>query len=179
MITYPSVTEVISPYTDFSRIPTDVLQKASKRGTAVHDICLLRIARGEFVMGIDPDHQGYIDSFRRWFDKIVDTVIATEERLADIAFGFHGQIDLLVKAKHGEILLPDLKTPLSKSKAWRVQMAGYKHLVDISDYPNPDRVGSLRLSPEGKTPSMEWYEKGAEDFNIFLSALNCYRFFNS
>jgi hypothetical protein len=175
----PSVTQVLSPYCDFSRIPPKVLEAASIRGTAVHDICLLRIARGEFAVGIDPDHQGYVDSFCQWFDKVVDTVIVTEERLIDMVFSYHGQIDALVQSKHDDILLVDLKTPPIKAKQWNIQMSAYKHLVEISEYPNPDRVGSLRLSPDGKTPKMDFYERHIEDFNIFLSALNCYRYFNS
>jgi len=124
-----------------------------------------------------PETQGYFDSFRRWFDKVVDTVIVTEERLTDLAFGYHGQIDLLVKSKHGEILLVDLKTPLIKAKQWQTQMAAYRHLVEKSEYPNPDRTGSLRLSPDGGIPTMDWYESHIEDFNIFLSCLNSYRYF--
>lgn len=178
MISYPSVTEVISPYADFSMIRPDVLKAAADRGTAVHHICS-QIATGLFVVGIDPAYAGYVVSFRRWFDTAVDTVILSEERLMDMAFGYHGQIDLLVRSKEGTVDLVDLKTPAASLKTWKVQLAGYRHLVEISDYPTPDRVGSLRLDRDGGVPRMEWYQNSAQDLNVFVSALNCYRYFNS
>lgn len=180
MISYPSVTEVISLYADYSKISPVVLDAACERGTKVHEICAM-IARGEFVVGIDPAYQGYIDSFRRWYDAVVDVLIFAEERLADMQFGFHGQPDLLVKSKYGEILMVDLKTTAAKSKVWRLQLAAYSHLVTLA-YPDtgPFRAGSLRLSPVGKTPKMDWYDgSGATDLNVFVSALNVFRYFNS
>jgi RecB family exonuclease len=130
-------------------------------------------------MGIDQEHQGYVDSFRRWFDMVVDTVILTEERLMDMDFSYHGQIDLLVRSKEGTVDLVDLKTPAAAQKSWKVQLAGYRHLLAISEYPTPDRAGSLRLDKDGRVPRMEWYQNNAQDLCIFTSALNCYRFFNS
>jgi hypothetical protein len=174
---YPSVTQVISPWVDFSMIPAGTLQAAADRGTAIHDHCA-KIAMGVFVI-VPPEHQGYVTSFQRWFDAMVQEVILAEERLTDITFGYHGQIDILAKMKTGEIDLVDLKSPLAKSKSWAAQLSGYKRLVDFSEYPSPDRVGSLRLSPDGKTPRMDWYENGIQDFNAFLSCLNCYRYFHS
>jgi hypothetical protein len=176
---YPSVTKVLSPYVDFSMIRDDVLKAAGERGTAAHNACFA-YAAGLPSFGMPDEVKGYFESFKRWFDSAVAEVLFIEERMIDDRFGFHGEPDILVKSKGGEVLLPDLKTPLAKSKSWRLQMAGYNRLIEISDYPNPDRIGSLRLSPEGKTPHMDWYEGNrAADFNVFLSCLNAYRFFNS
>ncbi len=36
---YPSVTEVLQPWSDFSRIPPAVLEAAASRGTAAHQAC--------------------------------------------------------------------------------------------------------------------------------------------
>jgi len=169
------VTQIISPYVDFSHVPPDRLALASERGTRVHTACAAH-AQGLFMLGLPPDITGYVDSFRRWFDHVVDHVILVEERLADDAMGYHGQPDILVAAKHGETLLVDYKTPVAKSKSWRLQMAAYKRLCELAGYA-PDRCGSLRLSPEGKTPAMQWYENSAQDITLFLQALNLWRFF--
>ncbi|HOG08681.1 MAG TPA: hypothetical protein PK983_11360 [Syntrophales bacterium] len=176
----PTVTEVISPFVDFSRIPPNVLQMAADRGTSVHDVCLNFHAKGmPFVGEIQEDAKGYIESFDRWLDQIVADVLLVERRLFDEAHGFCGQIDLLVKTKQAEIWLPDLKTPLQKSRSWRVQMAAYLRLCNVAGY-EPKRSGSLRLRKDGKVPMMDWYEESAaQDFNIFLSALNCHRFFKA
>ena len=176
---YPSVTEVLSPWADFSRIRPDVLEAAADRGTQVHDICAM-IAQGLYFPESDiPENcAGYIKSFRRWIDFVVDDVILVEARLVDDAFLYHGQIDLFVHEKHCEHILVDLKTPVALQRSWRLQLAGYKNLVEKNGY-HPDRVGSLRLNPEGKTPTMKWYDGGTQDMNLFLQCLNLYRYFKS
>jgi hypothetical protein len=174
---FPSVTSVISPWVDFSHIPPDRLELASERGTRVHTAC------AAFAMGFPPgglqegDH-GYLQSFEQWFFTVVQDVILVEERLVHEALGFHGQPDLVIRARSGEVMLVDLKTPLVKSKSWRVQMAAYRELCIVNGY-KIDRAGSLRLDPEGKPPKCDWYEEGAQDFTVFLSCLNATRFFST
>lgn len=175
---WPSTTQVLQRYVDFSQVPPDRLALASERGTRVHEACAM-YAQGLFsVMVLDNEIAGYVDSFRRWFDCVVAEVIMCETRLIDDALAFHGQPDILVKTPHGGILLVDYKTPLAKAKSWRLQMAAYRHLCVLAGH-TPDRCGSLRLSPDGGTPKMEWYEDSAQDFNIFLCALQVHRFFNA
>lgn len=176
----PSVTEVMGPWVDFSRIPPEVLRHASERGTEVHRICLDLYASGLPVLSVDGEAAGYFASFRRWFDKIVGEVLLVEERLFDEAFGYSGQIDLIVrtKAEHGgEVWMLDLKTPLALSKSWRVQLAGYRNLA-VKRGAVPDRCGSLRLDPNGRAATVDWYDgEAGKDFNVFLSCLNAFRFF--
>lgn len=172
------VTEVIAPWTDFSKVPPDVLQNAATRGTAVHEICA-RIAAGEFVMGIPDDLFGYVDSFRQWFDSQVARVILAEERLFDHQWGFSGQIDLVVEAKSdGLVWLVDIKTPVTAYPQWKMQIAAYRNLLMKEKGILPKRTGSLQLDPDGKVPRMKWYEDSATDLNAFLSALNVYRYIN-
>jgi len=174
----PSVTEVIEPWVDFSRIPPGTLQAAADRGTLVHEACAMH-AQGLWSIGNPPEIAGYVASFRRWFDQIVTEVILVEERLFDYALGYCGQIDLVVRVKGGETWLVDLKSPVTLSKSWRVQLAAYQYLCEKSGV-TVDRSGSLRLRNDGKIPKMDWYEGSAtQDFNIFLSALNCHRYFKA
>ncbi|MFH2076584.1 MAG: hypothetical protein ABIJ57_14775 [Pseudomonadota bacterium] len=176
----PTVTETIAPWVDFSRIPLATLQAAADRGTAVHAACA-NIARALPVIGVSVECAGYVASFVGWFDKIVEEALLVEERLFDEANGYCGQIDLLVSTKGGELWLVDLKSPVILSKSWKVQIAAYGRLCDlwsVKNNVNIDRCGSLRLRKDGGIPSMDWYEGSAlQDFNIFLSALNCFRFF--
>ena len=172
----PTTTEVINPWVDWSKILPGMLRAAADRGTRVHEACA-NIAWGIPVIGVSVECAGYVASFVGWFDKIAEEVLLVEERLFDEANGYCGQIDLLVRTKQGEIWLVDLKSPVTLSKSWRVQIASYKNLVEINGH-KPDRAGSLRLRKDGGIPSMDWYEGSAtQDFNIFLSALNCFRFF--
>ena len=174
---YPSVTTVLQPWADFSHIPPAVLEAASLRGTAVHDICA-NIARGLLVMNVPEEAAGYVASFQRWFDFLVDEVLLVETRLVDTDFGYHGEPDLIIKAKHGEIILVDNKTPVQLVKTWRLQCAGYNNLATKNDM-KPDKAGSLRLDPNGGIAKMTYYENSLTDFNYFLMALNLHRLFNT
>ena len=173
---FPSVTQVISPYCDFSKIHPDVLQLATARGSVVHELCA-RFANGAFIIP-DEECRPYVESFQKWFALMVKEVLFVEKRVADQKWGFHGQIDLLCKLTDDRMALVDLKSPVTLQKSWRVQLAGYRHLC-IEDGLRVDCVGSLRLSPDGSMAKMQWYENSAGDFNIFIQALQVYRFFNS
>ncbi len=172
---FPSVTEVLSPWADFSKIPPDVLAHAAARGTAVHDACAA-YASGVFVVRNNEEITGYLDSFVRWFELMVDEVLLVEPRLVDTDFGFHGEEDLVVRSKHSEIILVDLKTPVQLLKSWRLQLSAYNHLV-IKHGIRTDRVGSLQLDPNGKIAKMTYYDSSLNDFNLFLQCLNLCRFF--
>ena len=173
---WPSVTEILSPWTDFSRIPEAVLQHAADRGTAVHEMCA-RPARGEYVIDVNPETAGYTASFMMWWDRCAAEALLIEERLIDEAFGFHGQPDLIVRLNHGEVALIDIKTPVTNQKSWKVQIAAYRHLCELAGH-KIEKAGTLQLSPEGKVARMRWADDSAMDFNVFLSALNCYRYFS-
>jgi hypothetical protein len=174
----PSVTRIIDPWVDLSKIPPDTLQAAADRGTAVHDLCLNFYAKGFFTFAPKP-LEGYYHSFIAWFDLMVKEVVLVEQRLTDSDLMYSGQIDLLARSKDkGDLILVDLKTPLTKSKSWRLQLAAYSRLCEVNSYV-PDRIGSLQLSPDGKMAKMEWYKESAMDLNYFVQALGLYRFFHS
>jgi hypothetical protein len=60
------VTEILSPYNDFSHVPADVLEAAAARGTEVHLFCA---AYAQGIWSAPPaEIAGYCDSFRAWFD---------------------------------------------------------------------------------------------------------------
>jgi len=174
----PSTTVVISAvfehWFNFSAVPEDVLEAAKLRGVDVHKACAV-VARGLFPM-IPPEFSGYLDSFRRWFDLLVEDVLLVEERLVDPALGFHGCPDLVVRTKQGEIILVDLKTPQALMATWKWQLSAYDHLIEKCKGWKVDRAGSLRLRPEG-VALMKYYEGGDRRRNlaVFLSALNVYK----
>jgi hypothetical protein len=168
----PRVTEVLSPYVDFSRIAPDVLEAASDRGVRVHNCCAA-YAKRIYVGPVDADCNGYVESFLVWFNKYVATVLAVEFELVS-PFGYVGHADLIVRLKDGRVAVVDLKTPLAGSKTWKAQIAAYKRAA--TEF-SPDVAGTLQLHPEGKAPKMTWLEDEVMAFNAFLSALNAQRYF--
>ncbi len=89
------VTEIISPY-----VNTEWFSETDReRGQEVHKACAA-IAKGFWVPPLKL-HQGYVDSFQRWFDDCVEEVVLVEERLVCTQMGFTGQLDFLGRLKQG------------------------------------------------------------------------------
>jgi hypothetical protein len=174
-----SSTQVLSGYIDFSKIPEDVLNYASDRGSRVHFVCE-RYAKGIPVLKLTGDVRPYFESFCLWFDRYVDKVYFVEERFSCPFYGFDGKPDLGVRLIDGRKVIPDLKTPVVESPTWKGQLASYLYLVNRSGKYGTDFKESiaLQLSPRGKEPRARVYKYYEDDFAAFLSALNAKRYFS-
>lgn len=169
---YPSVTEILSTYEDWSNIPEGVLEVAAKRGTAVHNSCFA-YTQGSFLLPSKYEQYPHVASFVRWFDEYVDKVILAEQRLYDDTYRFSGRPDLICVLR-GETLpiVVDYKSPVTEGKTWRLQLAGYQRLA--KDH-NVCRGMALKLSPEGKPAKAIPYES-AQDMAIFLQMVGIHHY---
>ena len=178
---FPSVTQVLGPLADFSRVPPDVLEIACDRGIEVHEFCA-SYAKGLFVdeNSISPHCLGFFLSFKNWLDRYVEEVLLVERELVDTVNRYKGHPDLVVRMKGDlHLALADLKTPRVSSRLWRLQLSAYLKLAQKADY-DVLRAFSLRLNPQGKEPILTEYSGTVkQDFNVFLSALNIWRFMNN
>ena len=174
MTDLPRVTQVLSPFIDFSMVKPDVLEAASDRGTRVHAFCLAQAA-GIYSGLVDEDCKGYVASFLRWFDLMVDKVLAVEVELTS-PFGFVGHADLIVRLKDGRVALIDLKTPVAGSKTWKAQISAYLNEAAKPPY-HAEIAGTLQLNSNGRTPKMAWLEDDGMAFQAFLGSLNAFRYF--
>ena len=170
---YPRVTSILAPYSDFSMIPPDTLAAAAERGTAVHDACA---AYGLGLWSSVPeDLKGYFDSFRRWFDIYVQDAIAVETELVNEVWRYVGHADLIAKVVGYVTAMPviaviDYKTPVTASRSWRMQIAAYVEAArkDYSVYIG----GALQLSKDGGLPKMTWVEDQNQAFAAFTGTLS-------
>lgn len=171
---YPSVTEVLGIYQDFTKIPKHLLDNAQARGIDVHGYAA-SYCRGLWFPE-NPEYSGYYKSFRIWFDVVVSKVILVEQRLSDEIHGYTGQLDLLAVLK-GDYLptIIDFKTPLRLYPIWAAQGAAYKNLCKQYE---PYQVASLRLDPKGGNAKFTDYKDTERDFKAFLNALYAYKYFN-
>ena len=169
----PSVTQILSPWSDFSGIRPEVLEKASVRGTRIHLACS-NYASGFMIPSFTEGDEPYFQSFQRWFDSTVEKVISVEMEYRCPVYQFQGHPDLVcvIKGDTTKISVVDLKTPRSISPSWRLQLAAYAHLTGA------DRCFSLRLSPEGKQAIADENTDWKRDLNIFLNALSVWRFYH-
>lgn len=173
-----SVTQVISPYNDFSGIPGHVLEHAAKRGTIVHQACSCYID-GVWQGRLPVDCEGYFDSFRNWFDKTVKQSIWNERKLIDKKLQFSGTPDLYCEMIDGQRMIVDFKTPVNFNPAWALQLSAYYHLAIKCRAGKPDGCMSLRLRADGKEAIAKTYNYIDDHFAIFLCALNVRRYFEN
>ena len=179
MIEQVSVTQVFEPYYNVKgKIPQARIEGGIVRGNEVHKFSTSTAKKEWYPKPIL--YEGYCDSFLWWFDNCVEEVLLVEERLEDLIFGFFGHPDLILKIK-GNVwpCVVDLKTPATKHKLWRAQIAAYTHLAIKNGFgPDLSPGGSLRLKEDGGHPKMDYYDFQHGDLAAFLSLLNWTRWLN-
>lgn len=174
----PRVTEILNYYTAWDKVPRDILANATVRGTRVHSICA-GIAKGAWITDamIEPDYLGYVNSFRQWHEAQVQEYQIIEKRFFHESEGFTGQVDFVIKGTDDKIYLADLKTSATKQKTYPVQMAAYKSLLALSGV-DVYATMLVYLDKEGAFPDIDVLEDLTEEYSVFMSALECYKFFN-
>lgn len=173
----PSVTRILSPWADFSRVPDDVLAHAAERGTLVHRACACHLT-GVWSPPVTPEIAGYVLSFEQWAPVVADVTLV-EDALVDEGAGYQGHPDLICRLQGDDCLtLVDFKTPLSRAKAWRPQLAAYQALAQKRGL-DVRRLMSVRLKKNAGRPIVnESTATAAHDLAVFRNALACWKYFN-
>lgn len=174
---YFRVTEVLSPYTDFSSIAPEILANAADRGSRVHHFCEL-YARDLLISDIDDDCKNYFYCFKKWFDEFVSEVVSLEERITSDKYKLSGKYDMIVKMKGSDdLVLVDIKTPASISPSWALQTAAYKILLREVKGVIVDRRICLLLPKKGDSASAAEYTQHEKHEQLYLNALELFHFF--
>lgn len=175
---FPRVTEVLHVFTNFDKVEKNVLRAAAARGTSVHGLCAA-IAKGAWVpiSMIPEDQQGYVQSFRAWVESFVESFIIIEERYAHEEHGYTGQLDFVVTGKNQRKYLVDIKTSSGHQKTYPLQIAAYRGLLQSKGI-EVDEGMLVYLAKDGEAPKVRSYADTKEEWETFLSALRCYKFFN-
>lgn len=169
------VTKVLEPYSDFSNVLSWVLENAQARGTMVHTACFA-YAQKIWIPPLPEEYEGYLVSFKYWFDNFVKEVIAIEPHLVDEELQLVGHPDFILIMIDDVWTLPDLKTAMMPQKPWRGQMAAYRKLAE-KKWPQIKRAGSLRLRRDGAPPIFDPYLFYDGDWAAFFYALMARRYF--
>ncbi len=175
---HPRVTEILKNFTNYAHIPQQILGRAAARGTSVHALCA-GIAQGAWIPDgmIDEELVGYVNSFKKWSEVQVKSFLIIEERYTNEELKYSGQVDFVVKGSDNELYLVDLKTSARPQKTYPVQMAAYNHLLQ---HHNISVKGAMLvyLNKDGEFPEIHLLEEMSEELHIFLSALDCWHYFN-
>lgn len=177
---YRRVTEVLHRYVSFDHIDAVKLAKAAERGTRVHGFCAA-VAEELPLPFIDEDCQGYVESFKRWFDSRVHKVLRIEQRYYCDTWRITGAIDaVLILKGESKPTIVDLKTPATESKSWALQTAAYQYLYNKemgkAGFGPADRRLVLMLKPDGKAARVIEYSD-PNHWEIYLGILKAERYF--
>jgi hypothetical protein len=175
----PSVTTVLSPFTDFSGIRAVVLAAAAARGSRVHAACAAH-ARGLWAdCFLRQEDKGFFKSFLGWANRAVSEFKAVETELVNDKLGYMGHPDAIVRMwgdRHLTVI--DYKTPMSATKTWLPQIAAYAHLAREGGY-DIQRGLAVRLRKKGTGPILTQVDIDGEPWAAFLNALGAYRYFKT
>lgn len=175
---YPRVTEVLNYFTNYDKVPKQILEGAAARGSSVHALCE-GIAKGNWIPDgmIGENLIGYVNSFKRWAASQVKEFTIIEKRYADEVIKYTGQIDFVILSHKDELFLVDIKTSASPQKTYPIQMAAYRNLLRNQGI-EVKGVMLVYLSKTGEFPEIDYIEDTQEQFHVFMSALDCWHYFN-
>ena len=164
----PSVTQIMKPLSDaeYTDIDPDILDKAAKRGTSVHEAVEMYETYG--IEDSPPEYQPYFDAYLKWRRKYQPHVISTEGATFHKALLYAGTLDLVVEIGN-ELYLIDIKTTaVINDMLTSVQLEAYSRALSTHGI-YVDKKAILHLKKDGeyefriyKTPDIEaWDTFGA------------------
>lgn len=174
---YYRVTSILSPYSDYDHIPKETLERASVRGSRVHDYCSA-YALGGTVIDVDEDCKPYFKSFKKWFNMLEVEVFFSEKRFFSKKAMLTGKLDLFCRVDGiSDAVVIDIKTPQSHLATWQLQTAAYKWLLRDNGFTVMDR-GCLMLSRNGAVAKFVRHDNFDDAWGIYKGLLDAYAYFD-
>lgn len=180
---YARVSDILKPYSNFGKIPPEILENKRRIGTTVHNAIYMH-SQGIPMFLDDPRADMYFKSFLKWFGGFEIKFIANELRLYDEELKITGGIDAIIRfPNEDKIVLADWKTALCVTKqtalSWELQGTFYHHLLQVNHYEEvADRFIFIQLDDEGYLPRLKQFEFSTKIMAKCLSALDMYNHFH-
>ena len=162
----PSVTTVLSGLTDYSAIDPAILQIAREKGKAIHKMVELDCLNNLDETTLPEWMRPALERWRQFVSESGFSVIASEQRVHSLAYGYAGTLDLYGEMRGHKVII-DIKRSFLAGSVIGFQLAGYKATFAPEDR-NIKRY-ALRLSEKGLYQLRGYTDKN--DFNHFLTCL--------
>ena len=157
-----------------------VMHQAAEIGTGLHKVCHIFNNDRSFEMPTTSKIGQMFDTYKQWFEAVIDEVIGTEQLVVNKKFGYAGTFDLLAVLKGDTVpSVIDLKTSKDFWPTMALQLAAYREAL-LEEGKRVNRRLIVRID-RLETPKLEVkeYTQHAGDFNAFLAALSLFRYFGS
>ena len=157
----------------YSTVDPEVLNKAAKRGTAIHNAVENYAKFG--IEDIPPVYAGYFEGFRDWWNSRKPEVLATETKVYHKILRYAGTVDLLCII-NGRLTLVDYKTSAQvNSKLCAVQLEAYDRAWESHDIKVDDRL-ILHLSKKGYQEVK--FSRSGKCWSVFSSLMTIKNYMN-
>lgn len=170
----PGVTECLSLFADYARVPRGVLEAKRLLGRAVHKAIELYEADELDPESIDPVWRGYFEGWIRLKADMPGKVVGAEQIVFHKKFRYAGRLDINYDLDRGGRWQWDVKCVDQMSDATALQTAAY---AEAWNEQNPDdrqitKRAGIQLLPDGKYIFHPYTApQHRNDFSIFLNAL--------
>lgn len=173
---YVSVTTVLGPLSDFSRVPKSVLELKRQIGRATHKAIELYESGDLDMDSVDEAVMPYLQSWIAFRTIKPLHVIAAEKIVYSTKHRVAGRLDfnIVFDDKPGVFWQIDAKCVYAMSPATALQTAMYTEMWNEREEPRLTRRAGLQLKPDGSMAELYPYDD-RNDLNYFLNALNVYR----
>jgi len=172
-IVIPSVTQILSIANDFSYVNKDVLERASKFGTAVHKTTELYDANELNVTTLDDALVPYLDAWKQFLSDTKFRVLESEVRVYS-KHGYAGTFDRVGDLANKKTLI-DIKTSTTVARSTGLQLAAYKQALTEDNDIKIDQLISVQLKPNSY--SIKIFDNPT-DFLTFRNFLAVYQWSN-
>ena len=168
----PSVTEIIAPLSDHSRVPAETLEFKRSLGKAVHKaIELYEGADGLDMESLDLQALPYFEGWLKFKRESRFQAEIVERPYGSAKLRFAGTPDVIGSRTECFDELLDVKCTYAMEPATGVQLAGYEILLEENGI-KIKRRGGVQLMPDGTFRYHEF--KSRNDRIVFLSCLNLF-----
>ena len=166
----PCVTDIIGMLSDFSFVPEDVLDRASKFGSAVHKAVEL-YENDDLDMGtLHPAIIPYLNSWKKFKAETGFLVTHTEELVYSKKYGYAGTLDIAGQLQGISGIL-DVKTVATLHPVTALQTAGYGQAFTEQSGILIRKRWALQLKENNyRLIEYEW----PSDLDVFISCLNLF-----
>lgn len=177
-IVIPSVSQVIAPLSNakYSGISERTLAKAADKGTTVHNSIENWIKFG--IEDIPPEHIGYFEAFRKWWDSCNPNPVGSEARICHRIMQYGGTVDF-VGYIDNELTLIDYKSTYTISDmTCGVQLEAYSQALKSMGI-SVQRKKILHLKKDGKFELREYPVNDAVRWRVFGALKTVYNYIES
>ncbi len=171
---YARVTEILSAYSDFSKVPPEVLEKKKIIGQNVH-VAIKDDVDGEFPV-VSDEECGYFESYRKWYGRVLPEFIQSEKRYFCDKKMLSGCIDgLVIMPGSDAVVLIDFKTSAQESsETWKMQAHLYYYLIKESGEKVSDKFLFIKLDKTGELPKVFQYDYDSNIHAKCMEAVDSY-----